>query len=380
MTLRHRARVRVYMDHNATTPLCVEAGQAMAAWLTPGAVANASSVHAEGRSAREAVESARAAVALAIGAASPKEVIFTSGATEANNTVLRAAGGAIVTSAIEHVSVLDAARALGDVTAVGVGGAGRLDLYALDAALRFEPALCSIIWANNETGVIQDVMAIAELCRKRDVPCHLDGAQALGKIDLSVEDVGCDFATFSAHKVNGPLGCGALYVRKGATLSGPLLAGGHQERGRRAGTENVAAIAGFGAAARRVSAVLDRMDMVASLRDRLRNGLVELGMIAVGEGADRLPNTLSVRLPSVDGETLLMAFDLAGVSVSAGSACTAGSLEPSHVLLAMGLDEEDARGAIRLSLGPGNTVAEVERVLLIAQEIVRRVQVVRGAA
>lgn len=364
--------MRIYLDHNATTPLCSEAAEAMMPWLTAGLAANPSSVHEEGRAAREAVEHARARVAEAIGAGSPKEVVFTSGATEANAMVLSAIRGHAVTTTVEHPSILDAAQAR-DAALVGVDIDGALDLLELDDALRFQPSVCSVILANNETGVIQDAAAIRERCIARGVPLHFDASQALGKIKLDVRDLGCDYATFSAHKVHGPTGVGALWIKSGAPLE-PILGGGHQERGRRAGTENLAGIVGFGAAAARAPALLDRMPAVEALRDRLWEGLSALGAARNGDGR-MLPNTLSARFDGCEGETMLMALDLAGVAVSVGSACSAGSLEPSHVLLAMEIDEEDARRTVRFSLGAGTTTAEIERTLMLAAEIVPRVRV-----
>ena len=363
--------MRVYLDHNATTPLAPEAAAAMQPWLASGTVANPSSVHAEGRAARDAVESAREQIATAVGAPSPKEIVLTSGATEANHAALAVAlGHHLVTTTVEHPSVLDAARASG-ASLVAVDAHGYVSRAALDAAIQPETRLVSVLWANNEVGVIQDIAEIAALCRARGVLLHVDAVQALGKLPVDVSALGCDLATFSAHKVHGPPGVGALWVRRGVPLE-PWLRGGHQERGRRPGTENVAAIAGFGAACARVPELLERAPTIAALRDSLWRGLTALGP-AVRHGGDRaLPNTLNARFVGVDGELLLMALDLAGVSVSAGSACTAGSLEPSHVLLAMGVPEADARGAVRFSLGERTSPADIDHTLSVVGDALRR--------
>ena len=358
--------MRVYLDHNATTPLAPEAREAMLPWL--GRAANASSVHAEGRAAREAVERAREAVAAALGVTS-REIVLTSGATEANNAVLRGFGGVrrhVVTTAAEHPSVLDPVR--GAATLVPVDGLGRVDPVAVRAALREDTGLCSILLANNETGVVQDVAAIAAECRARGVLVHVDAAQGLGRLPIDL--AGIDYATFSAHKVHGPIGAGALFVRRGAGLD-PFVRGGHQERGRRGGTENVAAIAGFGAACGRVPAMLAAIPRVAALRDRLEAGL---GGLRNGDPAHCLPNTLNVAFDGVDAEALLAALDLAGVAASAGSACTAGSLEPSHVLLAMGISDARARSSLRFSLGVGTTEADIDTAIAATRDALQRLR------
>ncbi|MFT5430705.1 MAG: cysteine desulfurase, partial [Myxococcota bacterium] len=339
---------RTYLDHNASAPLSEAASNAMRGWLDVGHVGNPSSIYAEGRRARRAVEDAREHVAQAIGAR-PKDIVFTSGATEANVTVLRAASGPIVCSAIEHPSVLETAELLG-ARVVGVDSGGRVDPSALEGLL--EPgALCSIVWANNEIGTIQDVTDIAGVCRKVGALLHLDGAQALGKIPVDVTSIDCDFLTLSSHKIGGPIGAGALWIRPGLAVD-PLMTGGHQERGRRAGTEPVLSLIGFGAAATEVDARLEAAGHVTGLRDRLADRLVAAGGRINGCMATALPNTLNIRFDDVAGDALLMALDMAGVAASSGSACTAGSLEPSHVLLALGLTHDEASQALRFSLGP----------------------------
>ncbi len=353
------APVSVYLDHNATTPLCDAAEQAMFKWLKAGVCANASSVHRHGRAARSAVETAREQLSQAIGAPS-KEIIFTGGATEANNMALRGFEGHLVTSAAEHPSVLQTVESLNSFTVVEVERDGRVDPERLEAAFTAETRLCSVMWANNETGAINPIADIADVCNKHGVLLHVDAVQALGKLPINLSELGCSLATFSGHKVYGPLGVGALWVKRGAQVSN-LVTGGHQERGRRPGTENTAAIVGFGAAASNCSQWLSRMPEVALLRDKLWEGLSGIGGVERnGSTGQCLPNTLNVRCSGVEGETLLMSLDMAGVMVSVGSACTAGSLEPSHVLLAMGLTHEEAQSSVRFSLGTSTTEADIE--------------------
>jgi cysteine desulfurase len=337
----------------------------MSPWLQPGVTANASSVHAGGREAREAVEAAREDIAAAIGASHSREVILSSGATEANNTVLRGAAqaGHIVTTAGEHPSVLEVAGLARPHTEVPLERGGWVSPQAIAEAIEPQTRLCSVIWVNNETGVINDLPAIAKICRERGVLLHTDASQALGKVPVDLQSLGCDFATFSSHKIYGPLGAGALWVRPGTRLVAHI-SGGHQERGRRAGTENTAAIVGFGAACRRVSQLLEAQTNMGVLREQLWNGLAKTGKATRnGEASLCVAGTLNVSFTGFDGETGLMALDLAGISVSTGSACTAGSLEPSHVLLAMGLSLEQAGAALRFSLGVDTSAQQIERTL-----------------
>ncbi|HTA99235.1 MAG TPA: cysteine desulfurase family protein [Bradyrhizobium sp.] len=363
---------RVYLDWNATTPLRPEARQAMAAaWDLSG---NPSSVHAEGRMARRLVEDARAAVAGALGAL-PRDVVFTSGGTEANALALTPGlrrGSAppvqrLAVSAIEHASVLAGGRFLREaISMVGVTRTGLLDLDRLHAALADgPPALVSIMLANNETGAIQPIPEAAEIIHAADGLLHVDAVQAFGKIPLDISVMGADLVTLSAHKIGGPKGVGALVLAEGLLGPDPLLRGGGQERGHRAGTENVAGIAGFGAALRAAMTGLERDAIrLESLRDRLESGLRQIpGVIVFSDDAPRLPNTTLFTAPGLKAETAVIGFDLAGIAVSSGSACSSGKVQPSHVLEAMGTGPELAKGAVRLSLGWSTSTADIDRCL-----------------
>jgi cysteine desulfurase len=382
--------MRIYLDHNATAPLRPEARETMLAFLGPPA--NPSSAHREGARARTALEEARAEVAALIGA-SPGEVVFTSGATEANNLALRGVltGSArgLVTSAIEHASILETAAALAAsqgiaVHTVPVDDEGRLTAAAVHAACGPETALVSIGLANGEVGSLAPVAAIAEglgSAGPRRALVHTDAAQAAGRMPLDVRALGVDLLSLSAHKLGGPQGAGALFVRRGVPLR-PQLTGGPQERDVRAGTENVAALVGFGVAARLARLELEQTARRAAARvERLWAGIrasipgVRRNGPATGP---RLPNTLNVSFADCAGESLLVLLDLAGVAVSLGSACAAGAAEPSHVLRAMGRDPEAARNGIRLSLGPATTDAEIDRVLGLLPALVAQVRT--GAA
>jgi len=354
--------MRIYLDHNATTPLRPEVREAMIAALDAGS-GNPSSVHAEGAAARAAVERAREAVAALLGAA-PRQVVFTSGATEANNTVLAATRRHLVTSTAEHPSVLGPAEALEDrgvgVTRVPVDAQGRLDPEAVAAALGPETDLVSILWANNETGVVQPLEAIAERVRARGAALHVDATQAAGRLPLEPL-AAADFVSLSAHKLNGPPGVGALVVRRPLP---PLLRGGGQEEARRAGTENVPGIVGLGVACSLAAAERgERAARDAALRDRLWEGLRALGARRNGDAEHALSNTLHVELPGRDAELLVQALDLEGVAVSSGAACHSGSVSPSHVLLAMGRSPAQARASLRFSVGWGVDAAAVDAAL-----------------
>ena len=369
--------MRIYLDHNAGAPLRPEVRVAMLDVLGPPA--NPSSAHREGARARSAVEASRAEVAAVIGAA-PSEIVFTSGATEANNLALRGTAGGIVTAAIEHASVLETARALAAagrrLTVVGVDEEGHVDTDEIAAALDATTGLVSVGLANGEVGSIAPVAAIAAAARSRRVLVHTDAAQAGGRIPVDVAQLGVDLLSLSSHKMGGPAGVGALWARRGTALTS-LLTGGPQERGRRAGTENVAGIVGFGVAARLARAELALAGATAALVDRLWAGIVATIPGAVRHGpraGSRLPNTLNVRFDGCAGESLLVLLDLAGIAVSLGSACAAGSAEPSHVLLAMGLDREAARSAIRMSVGPSTTEADVDRTLAVLPRLVAQVR------
>jgi len=362
---------RIYLDWNATTPLRPEAKAAMAhAWEIGG---NPSSVHAEGREARRLIEEARAAVASAVGA-DASNVIFTSGGTEANSLALtpgmrRGKGPAVerlLTSAIEHTSVLAGGRFTLEATGtIGVTRAGIVDLDRLRMLLDGPPALVSIMLANNETGAIQPVAEAAELVHGAGGLLHVDAIQALGRIPFDLVSTGADLLSLSAHKVGGPKGVGALVLAEGLEGLAPLLRGGGQEKGRRAGTEDVAGIAGFGAAAK--SALVGRgheADREQGLRMRLEAGLLATpGAVVFAVEAERLPNTVLFAIPGVRSETAVIGFDLAGVAVSAGSACSSGKVQPSHVVEAMGYGSDLSQGAVRLSLGWSTTETDVESAL-----------------
>ena len=357
----------VYLDHNATTPLDPRVLEAMLPHLS-ARCGNASSRHEYGRAARMAIDTARGRVAAALGA-HPSEVVFTSGGSEANNLLLKGAAacmkpGLLAHSAVEHPSVREPAKQLSRrgwrLTEIAVDGDGRVDLDAYAAVLAQQPQLVSVMLANNETGVLQDIPFLA--ARAEGACFHSDAVQALGKVTLdfrALNAAGVHALSVSAHKIGGPVGAGALVLDKRLELQ-PLIAGGGQERGLRSGTENVAAIVGFGhaceIAAARLAADGSR---IAALRDELERGLVRQGATIFGRDADRLNNTSYFALPGIDGETLVAKLDRAGFAVASGSACASASIEPSHVLRAMAVAPEQARGAVRISLGPDNSQRQV---------------------
>ncbi len=363
---------RAYFDWNATVPLRREARAAMVAAL--GLTGNASSVHAEGRAARRLVEEARAQVADLAGTEA-KNVTFTSGATEANMLALTPAieiGGRksvrdrLFVSAIEHPSVRSGGRFPAEMTEeLPISSDGAVDLHALRSAIaRAERPLISVMLANNETGVIQPIADIAAIVHAANGVLHVDAVQGPGRIDCRIGDLGADLMSFSAHKLGGPQGAGALICRGDIHIAEPLIKGGGQERGLRAGTENVAAIAGFGAAAAEAAKQADAERMRA-LRDRLEAGLKEAMPEAVifGESAPRLPNTTLFAVPGMKAETAIIAFDLNGIAVSSGSACSSGKVQPSQVLAAMGVEPSLAQGAVRVSLGWSTSDRDVENLL-----------------
>jgi cysteine desulfurase len=363
---------RVYLDWNATTPLRAEAREAMAAaWELNG---NPSSVHAEGREARRLVEEARARLATAVGAL-PRNIVFTSGGTEANALALtpglRLVSGLpvkrLLVSAIEHASVLAGGRfPVEAIGMVGVTPAGLLDLDRLRAMIEGgPPALVSVMSANNETGALQPVTEAAEIVHAAGGLLHVDAIQALGKAPFDINEINADLVTLSAHKIGGPKGVGALVMADGVMGLEPQLRGGGQELGRRAGTENVVGIAGFGAAVKAAMATLaDDAPRLESLRNRLEKGLRQTPEVIVfSDAGPRLPNTTLFTVPGLKAETAVIGFDLAGIAVSSGSACSSGKVQPSHVLEAMGFGPELAQGAVRLSLGWSTTETEVDRCL-----------------
>lgn len=371
-TINLMMRERVYLDWNATTPLRPEARSAMAAAFD--VTGNPSSVHSEGRAARKLIEDARSAIAGAVGA-DQRNVVFTSGGTEANALALTPGlrrGRAepvqhLIVSAIEHPSVLAGGRfAAGAIKTTPVRPSGVIDLDALAALLADNrPALVSVLLANNETGAIQPVREVAELVHEAGGVLHVDAVQALSKMPIDIKAIGADVLTISAHKIGGPKGVGAMIV--GDTLSGleALIRGGGQEQGRRAGTENVPGITGFGAA---VSAAIASMEAVAArvreLQARLEKGLrSHPGTVIFSDSVPRLPNTTLMSARGLKAETTVIGFDLAGIAVSSGSACSSGKVQPSHVLQAMNADPALLQGAIRLSLGWDTTEADIDRCL-----------------
>lgn len=364
---------RAYFDHNATTPIAPEVRDVVVACLNE-TYGNASSIHHFGQAAKQRLEAARRQVAELIGAR-PTEIVFTGGGTESDNMavlgVARAASGArhVITSATEHPAVLAACAQLEregvSVTRLRVGPGGVVDPADVRRALRAETVLVSIMHANNELGTVQPIAEIARITREAGVPLHADGVQALGKIPVDVGALGVDLYSMSGHKLYAPKGVGALFVRKGTRMAS-LTFGGHHERDRRPGTENVPGIAGFGAAAElALRSLADESESIGALRDRLDAaalGRIENSGINGGRGG-RTPNTTNLFFDGIDGEALVIALDLRGFAVSTGSACSSGAVTPSHVLTAIGLSPERARSSIRFSLGRSNTVEQVDALV-----------------
>jgi cysteine desulfurase len=374
----------LYLDHNATTPLAPAVLAAMLPWLE-GRFGNASSRHEYGRAARQAIDEARQRVAAAVNA-HPTEVVFVSGGSEANNLFLKGAAaslkpGLLAVSAVEHPCILKPAAQLArqgwDVRRIAVDAAGRIDLDDYAEMLAGKPKLISVMTANNETGVIQDVAALAAAAKAGGAWFHSDAVQALGKLPLdfrALNALGVHAMTLSAHKANGPKGAAALILDKRVELQ-PLIAGGGHERGLRSGTENVPAIVGFGAAAelaaQRVAELPTRLKM---LRAKMESGLQALGARIFAVEAVRLPNTTYFAFPDIDGETLVGKLDRAGFAVASGAACSSANPEPSHVLQAMGVGPEIARGAVRVSLGADNTEVDIDQFINALQVTVGRLQ------
>lgn len=375
---------RIYLDHAATTPVSPRVLEAMLPFFCE-CWGNASAVYATGREARKAVENARKQTAQAIGA-QPQEILFTSGGTESDNLAIRGAANAlrhkgrhIITTAIEHHAVLNTCKTLEkegfEVTYLQPDPTGRIAPESLAPALREDTILVSVMTANNEIGTLQPIRELAETAKAHGALFHTDAVQAVGAVPVDVEETGVDLLSLSAHKFYGPKGAGALYVRRGTRLD-PVLTGGKQERGLRGGTENVPAIVGLGAAIGEAAANLGKnADMTAALRDELERRILSRmkGVRVNGLTGGRLPNNSSLTFENVDGEALLLRLDLAGVAASAGSACTSGSLESSHVLHAIGLSEAEARGTLRLTVGTDNTQEEIARaadlVVSLAEEL-----------
>jgi cysteine desulfurase len=373
---------RVYLDNNATTPVLPEVLEAMRPYFGER-FGNASSIHHHGQDTRAAVEHARQSVAALLGCRA-SEIVFTSGGTEADNLAIFGvvrSGDHVVTSAIEHHAVLNSCKHLSaegcEVTYVPVDGQGLVDPAYVKRAIRTNTKLITIMLANNETGVLQPAAEIGKIAAETDICFHTDAVQAAGKIRLDVNQIGCDLLTISGHKFHGPQGVGALYVRKGTQLA-PRLHGGSHERSRRAGTENVPAIVGFGKAADLALAGFARGDDVrgddvkmAHARDRLERELLSIEATGLnGEGAARVPNTTNIYFEGIDGEALVIALDLKGLAVSTGAACSSGSIEPSHVLIAMGLPVARAKASLRFSLGKQNTPEDIELALNLIPETV----------
>ena len=367
----------IYMDNAASSPLRPEVLEAMLPYMR--SVGNPSSIHRDGRSARRGVEGARRHVAALLNA-DPSEILFTSGGTEANNTALRGvSGGRLVTTSIEHESVLEPCRAQGGrpVTYLNPDGAGTIPPETLDESLSEPATLVSIMTANNEVGTIQDVRALAGVCRRHGAIFHTDMVQAAGKIPVDVRSWGVDMASVSAHKIGGPMGIGALYVRAGTELE-PLVLGGGQESGMRSGTENVAGIVGFGEACRLARAEMPRnVPYVSSLRDELVSRLLEIShSVLNGHPVSRLPGNAHLAFLGVSGEDLIIKLDENGIAASTGSACSVHTQKESHVLRAMDLPAETISSSLRLTLGPQNTAEEVGSVAEAMPRIVSELRAV----
>jgi cysteine desulfurase len=378
--------MRIYLDHNATTPVDPAAADAMMCALQD-LFGNASSVHYYGQQVKAAIDVARSAVSTLIGA-EPSEIVFTSGGTEADNFAIRGAAEALevtgrkhlVTSGIEHEAVINTFKALArrgwKTTLLPLDPTGIVSADRLREVVTGDTALVSVMHANNEIGTIQPIAELADIAHAHGALFHTDAVQSAGKIPINVRTLGVDLLSLSAHKFYGPKGAGALWVKRGVRLS-PFLSGGKQERNRRAGTENVPGLLGMGAAATRALEKLpSEAARLASLRDRLEQGILSAVPHTEVNGARdrRVPNTTNISFDRIEAESLLIALDLDGVAVSTGSACSSGTLEPSHVLKAMGLSSHRAQNSIRFSLGSGNTEQQIDRVIEILPRIVTRLR------
>lgn len=361
--------LRSYFDHNATTPVSALALDTFVR-VSRDCYGNASSIHQYGQHAKQELESARSSVAALLGCAR-NEIVWTSGGTEADNLAVLGAvrrfgpGSHVVTTSIEHPAVLNACRQLEregvTVTYLPVGSSGCFDPQDLRRALLPQTRFISLMHVNSETGVIQPIEEAGQIAREAGAMLHSDGVQAAGKLPIDVTDLAVDLYSVSAHKVYAPKGTGALYISKGAEID-PLLYGGRQESGNRAGTENVAGAAAFGAAARNATEQLSHQSArIAALRDRLESAVLDcIPDVSVNGKGSRVPNTSSLCFRGIEGEALVIALDLKGYSISSGSACSSGAVEPSHVLLAMGLSRQDAKSSVRISLGMQNTQEQVD--------------------
>ena len=373
---------RVYLDNNATTPVLPEVFEAMRPYFGEH-FGNASSIHHHGQETRAAVESARESVAGLLGC-SASEVIFTSGGTESDNLAIAGlvkAGDHVITSGIEHHAVLHAAKNLEqigcEVTVLPADGRGLVDPDDVKRGLRPATKLITVMMANNETGVLQPVEEIGKLAAEAEVLFHTDAVQAAGKVPIDVKRMHCHALSISGHKLHGPQGTGALILKKGTQLH-PLFHGGRHERSRRAGTENVPGIVGLGEAAKSASESFNNgaIERLAAMRDRLQRVVLSCieGTTVNGDGAPRVPNTANIRFDDIEGESLVIALDLKGLAVSTGAACSSGAIEPSHVLIALGLKPEQARASIRFSLGKQTTEEDIDFAIQLLPETVARLR------
>ena len=373
---------RIYLDNNATTPVLPEVFEAMRPYFGEQ-FGNASSIHHHGQQTRAAVEDARESVAALLGCRA-SEIVFTSGGTEADNLAIAGlvgAGDHVITSSIEHHAVLLACKHLeeigAEVTILPVDGRSLVHPADVRRALRPNTKLISVMMANNETGVLQPVEEIGKIAAEAGVCFHTDAVQAAAKVAIDVTRIGCQLLSISGHKIHAPQGVGALYVRKGTRIQ-PLFYGGRHERSRRAGTENVPGIVGLGKAAKIAKEALDRGEdqKMAAMRDRLQQGILaqveEAGVN--GAGAPRVPNTANIHFDHIDGEAMVIALDLKGLAVSTGAACSSGAIEPSHVLVAMGLRTDQARASIRFSLGKQTVAEDIDYALALVPETVARLR------
>jgi len=377
---------RIYLDHSATTPVDLEVANLMMTYYTEK-YGNPSSVHGFGREAKQALEEARRQVAELIGA-TPQEITFTSGGTEADNLAIlgtaeamRKKGKHLITSSIEHHAVLETCEYLEkngfELTVIPVDAEGVVSVEDVRKAVRPDTILISIMHANNEVGAIQPIVEIGNLAKELGITFHVDAVQSLGKIPINVKEMNIDLLTVSSHKIYGPKGVGALYIRKGVRIV-PLAHGGSQEKRRRSGTENTPGIIGFGKACELIGKRMgEDAELQTKLRDKLMNGIIErIEYVKVNGplGEKRLSNNVNVSIRFVEGESLLLSLDMLGIAASSGSACTSGSLDPSHVLLAMGLVHEIAHGSLRFSLGRQNTEEEIDYLLEQLPKIVERLR------
>ncbi len=376
---------RIYFDHNATTPVLDEVFEAMVPFLKEQ-WGNPSSIHWAGRGTRKAVEDAREQICKLLNCA-PIELIFTSSGTEGDNHAIKGLawakkdkGNHIITTKVEHPAVLNTCKHLQkegfEVTYLDVDKYGLISLDDLRAAITPKTILITVMFANNETGVLFPIKEIGAIAREKGIAFHTDAVQAAGKIKIDVQDLNVDLLTISGHKLYGPKGIGALYVKRGTRLV-PLIHGGHHERNRRGGTENVAGIVGMGKAAEIALRDMDKeIEHLTMLRNRLEKGMAEkVPHITVNGHPDkRLPNTANISFEFVEGESLLLNLDMKGIAASSGSACTSGSLEPSHVLVSMGMTHELSHGSVRFSLGKSNTIEEIDYLLEIMPPIVERMR------